>query len=315
MQARVEDSLRLSTALAEIWQQPITGEQLQAEIDRQAANTRQPELLRELWAALGNDAYVIAETIARPALAERLARNAFERDSRFAGRSFDEWWQTSRSSFPAAIDEPRLRLHARLHRSRRTECRFLGADTGVAGRQHACDTIWTGAEMIVWGGGNTLQNKFASGARYNPATDTWRQVAGFDAPEARDQHTAVWTGTEMIVWGGCGLLDRHYCTINSGGRYNPTTGFLAADHRPERAGSTHGSHGRVDGQRDDHLGRVLDAQRRLRHRACRQQRWALQPADRYLDCNETDRAGRASQHTAIWSGSEMTSGVVRPTAA
>jgi N-acetylneuraminic acid mutarotase len=223
VRARVDDALRLSAALAELWQQPITGEQLQAEMDRQAANTRQPELLRELWAALDNDAYVIAEMLARPALAERLVRNAFERDSRFAGPSFDAWWEANRSGFPAALDEPDSEYTLPfLAPEAPTADSWAPTQALPEGSMHAA-TIWTGAEMIVWGGGNTLQNKFAAGARYNPATDTWRQVAGFGAPEARDQHTAVWTGTEMIVWGGCGLLDRDYCTINSGGRYNPTT--------------------------------------------------------------------------------------------
>ena len=37
-----------------------------------AQHTKQPEVLRELFAALGNDPFVIAECLARPVLAERL---------------------------------------------------------------------------------------------------------------------------------------------------------------------------------------------------------------------------------------------------
>ena len=41
-------------------------------MERMAQHTKQPEVLRELFEALGNDPFVIAECLARPALAERL---------------------------------------------------------------------------------------------------------------------------------------------------------------------------------------------------------------------------------------------------
>jgi hypothetical protein len=42
-------------------------------MDRMAANTnKQPDVLRELFEALGNDPFVIAECLARPIAAERL---------------------------------------------------------------------------------------------------------------------------------------------------------------------------------------------------------------------------------------------------
>ena len=44
--------------------------------------------------------------------------------------------------------------------------------------------VWTGSEMIVWGGdGNTYLN---TGARYNPTTDSWTATSTTNAPEARD---------------------------------------------------------------------------------------------------------------------------------
>ena len=72
LQKKVEDYLRKSQALEDYWQRPITAEQLQAEMDRMAKHTQQPEVLRELFEALGNDPFVIAECLARPVLAERL---------------------------------------------------------------------------------------------------------------------------------------------------------------------------------------------------------------------------------------------------
>src|SRR4026207_349491 len=76
METKVTDYLRKSRALEDYWQQPITAEQLQTEMDRMAQHTKQPEVLRELFEALGNDPLVIAECLARPILAERLFTSA-----------------------------------------------------------------------------------------------------------------------------------------------------------------------------------------------------------------------------------------------
>jgi hypothetical protein len=72
LENKVMDYLRNSQAVENYWQRPLTAEQLQAEIDRMAKHTRQPEVLRELFDALGNDPFVIAECLARPVLTGRL---------------------------------------------------------------------------------------------------------------------------------------------------------------------------------------------------------------------------------------------------
>src|SRR5262245_9981386 len=72
LEKKVEDYLRKSQTLADYCQQPITAAQLQAEMDRIAQHTKQPEVLRELFEALGNDPAVIAVCLARPILAEGL---------------------------------------------------------------------------------------------------------------------------------------------------------------------------------------------------------------------------------------------------
>ena len=71
LENKVAEYLGNSQALGDYWKRPITAEQLQAEMERMAQHTRQPEVLRELFEALGNDAFVIAECLARPVLAER----------------------------------------------------------------------------------------------------------------------------------------------------------------------------------------------------------------------------------------------------
>jgi hypothetical protein len=72
IEQKVQNYLRQSELLEEEWQKPITPGRLQTEMDRMAQHTKQPEVLRELFAALGNDPFVIAECLARPVLAQRL---------------------------------------------------------------------------------------------------------------------------------------------------------------------------------------------------------------------------------------------------
>src|SRR5438552_15305419 len=85
IEKKVEDYLRNSQALEDYWQRSITPDQLQAEMERIANHTQQPEVLRELFAALGNDPFVIAECLARPVLAERLITELYAHDQRFHG--------------------------------------------------------------------------------------------------------------------------------------------------------------------------------------------------------------------------------------
>jgi hypothetical protein len=85
IRAKVEDCLRQSKALEVYWQRPMTGQQLPAEMERMAERTKQPEVLRELWDALGNDPVVIAECLARSVLTERLIRHWYASDERFHG--------------------------------------------------------------------------------------------------------------------------------------------------------------------------------------------------------------------------------------
>ena len=80
--------------------------------------------------------------------------------------------------------------------------------------------VWTGSEMIVWGGQDGSSVFFNSGGRYNPSTDSWTATSANNAPDARTSHSAIWTGTEMIVWGG---VDENFVELNTGGRYNPGT--------------------------------------------------------------------------------------------
>ncbi len=86
--------------------------------------------------------------------------------------------------------------------------------------------VWTGTNMIVWGGSGAGSSVTNTGGVYVPASDTWlATLADGSAPTARDQHTAVWdsTNAKMIVWGGSNVG-----ALNTGSRYNPSNNTWAA---------------------------------------------------------------------------------------
>ena len=105
--------------------------------------------------------------------------------------------------------------------------------------------VWTGKEMIVWGGSildakrgpgdrrraagysyhpetrrTTLlvTESYADGAAYDAVSDSWTPLPA--APlDARGGHIAVWTGKEMLVWGGSDMFD----VFADGAAYDPRT--------------------------------------------------------------------------------------------
>ena len=83
--------------------------------------------------------------------------------------------------------------------------------------------VWTGTEMLVWGG-NTGGAVLATGGRYNPSTNTWTAMQTTDGPGKRENHSAVWTGTEMIIWGG----SNGTAVLSTGYRFNPSTNVWTA---------------------------------------------------------------------------------------
>jgi hypothetical protein len=92
----------------------------------------------------------------------------------------------------------------------------FGTGTDALINAGGSSAIWTGTEMIIWGGyGLFSTGSRNTGARYNPTTDAWLALPVDGAPSPRDGHSAVWTGSEMLVWGGNGL--------NDGGVYNLAT--------------------------------------------------------------------------------------------
>ncbi len=85
--------------------------------------------------------------------------------------------------------------------------------SGVPTPRSGHTAVWTGTQMIVWGGNKSVYVGYLSdGARYNPATDSWSPLSTVGAPFMTTDHVAVWTGSKMLIWSG-----------NGGAIYDPAT--------------------------------------------------------------------------------------------
>ena len=94
------------------------------------------------------------------------------------------------------------------------------ASAPIAPREGAV-YVWTGTEVIVWGGGPQGEPVNTEGAAYDLATDTWRRIA--EAPVGLNLASGIWTGREMLVFGS--LLDgRNYSATRTpvGAAYDPS---------------------------------------------------------------------------------------------
>ncbi|MBZ5639234.1 MAG: hypothetical protein LAO51_10845 [Acidobacteriia bacterium] len=92
------------------------------------------------------------------------------------------------------------------------------ASTGAPSARFWHTAVWTGTQMIVWGG-NDGSADLDSGARYNTTSGAWLPTSSVGTPIARSQHTAVWTGSYMVVWGGVGFSGTVIPMLGSGGSY------------------------------------------------------------------------------------------------
>lgn len=60
------------------------------------------------------------------------------------------------------------------------------------------DVVWTGTEMVIWGGGEADDPYLIDGARFDPATNIWRTLP--PAPLAAQQPTrSLWVGERLLV--------------------------------------------------------------------------------------------------------------------
>ena len=134
---------------------------------------------------------------------------------------FSIWWERVRENYP------RERFHADppegYHELPSLPAACSPQDswnpttlTGAPSARSYPSSVWTGAEVIVWGGYNGSHQN--TGGRYYPAVDSWLPIETAGAPSGRSFHAVVWTGSEMIVWGGIAPS-----ATDTGGRYDPVT--------------------------------------------------------------------------------------------
>jgi hypothetical protein len=313
IEKKVNDSLRVQ----------VTPKILQAEKHRIAKTTKDPAMLQELFSALNNDPYLIAETLVRPILANRTDIAPSKRKNRkFSFRlpeiktdSSCEGWEVLDASNPpeertehtvvwtgtemivwGGFNPYLLNTGGRYNPALNT---WTPTSTGqnVPEKRWAHSAVWTGTEMIIWGGSNFNSMSVNSGGRYDPLTDTWSATsAGINVPAARLHHTAIWTGTEMIVWGGekcCATF------FNSGGRYNPSTDSWATtslvnvpESRTYHSAIWTGQQMVIWGGRDDTLGKNSGGR--------------YDPvSDSWLPTSSLNVPHFRWAHTAVWTGNQM----------
>jgi N-acetylneuraminic acid mutarotase len=235
IEKKVTEYLRKSQFVTDQRGSPISANELQAEIDRMANHTKRPEALRELFESLGSDPLVIAECLARPTVAERLVSELMTdtADTSFRAKSRNPaagLVGNSTGSFDFAHDDIAANLDKPGYKLREISVAGDCADdtwtptTTVNAPDARFDhiAVWTGSEMIVWGGLGQV-NILNTGGKYDPVEDVWTATSTANAPTGRVFHSAVWTGSEMIVWGGQAPI-----LLNTGGRYNPITDSWAA---------------------------------------------------------------------------------------
>jgi len=115
--------------------------------------------------------------------------------------------------------------------------RQIAGQAGQPSIRSSQTAVWTGTQMIVWGGFGVLPSIPAmnTGSIWIPrggiypddgtiCPDTggcWTAMTTTGAPSIRYSHTAVWTGTQMVVWGG---YDGTSAYLNDGAIWTPNAG-------------------------------------------------------------------------------------------
>jgi N-acetylneuraminic acid mutarotase len=163
--------------------------------------------------------------------------------------------------------------------------------------------VWTGDEMIVWGGYGDGATAWDTGGRYDPKADRWKMLALRGAPEARVEPCHVWTGTELLVWGGISPDLKQ--TFRTGGRYNPKTDRWAPIRPDDNAPAVWGAPAVWTGTEmliwggshrngDDEVNQVT------------RRGWAYNPAtDSWRSLSTTGAPAARFFHTAVWTGSRL----------
>lgn len=398
---KVDEYLRLSNALEMYWGIPVTAHELQAELDRMVRDTKDPETLSELFAALNNDPSVIAECLARPLLVDRMVHNRYAFDERFHGglkaaakqdlavfgfsnmklmsgvysetllvrnakalaekdavnlnsaewsdwirtirnqfsgtdhdiplqqlsdlqenessffvtavleknkgririatvqwnkKNFEDWWSSTSSLTSPEIQTPFYSYNmVPLSPSCTNDTWTATTATNAPTVRYVHTAVWTGNEMVIWGGFAGGGVYLSTGGVYTPSTDSWTSTSTGNAPAMRGYHTAVWTGSSMIVWGGY----RGGLYYNSGSLYNPSSNTWTSMTTTNAPGGRNYFTGVWSGGELIVWGgwngtAVLNTGGRYNP-----------STDAWVSTSGTNAPGARGWHTATWTGSEM----------
>src|SRR5438034_7446135 len=158
-------------------------------MDRMAQHTNQPKVLRELFSALENDPFIIAQCLAKPVLAERLLTGLYAHDVRFDSELKHSWLAKAETQVPvtmAALSGSYSLPMIANPSGGCTDDTWAGTSVTNAPTARSVHTaVWTGSEMIVWGGATSGPIYFNTGGRYNPSTNSWTTTSITNAAAAR----------------------------------------------------------------------------------------------------------------------------------
>ncbi|CAN5441712.1 hypothetical protein BH23ACT9_BH23ACT9_33340 [soil metagenome] len=147
-------------------------------------------------------------------------------------------------------------------------------------------TVWTGEEVVVFGGSPTLQGYIPAGL-YDPATDTWRLSSPSPLARGHGVAAAVWTGTEVVIWTGTGEEDvAAYDPVTDAWRLLPGSPATMRSISAVWTGEEVLLLGQPERGRPEVGGMALDVD---------QQRWTILPPS---------PLGMAATFAAVWTGSE-----------
>jgi hypothetical protein len=83
--------------------------------------------------------------------------------------------------------------------------------------------VWTGSEVIVWGGVDADGVDLLDGAAWDPATDSWRTLPTAPLDMGRPV-VCVWTGRELVLWGRSAPTNTgDVRSPSAGAAYDPAT--------------------------------------------------------------------------------------------
>lgn len=169
--------------------------------------------------------------------------------------------------------------------------------------------VWTGEQMMVYGGTGEGNAALAKASAYDPRSETWSDLGLPASVGARSFAQTVWTGSELFIWGGFSQRGPQQSEWNySGALYNAAKKSwelveapnwwspkpLTWDGDPRQTVVWTGDrvivYGGIDSRTQQALGAIFDPATRS---------WSP------LNTGSDQAPRRIGGHSAVWTGSQM----------